>query len=51
MRTLHYDSVIVGTGQSGKPLATALAAAGHHTAIVEKGRVGGTCVVRGCVSG
>jgi pyruvate/2-oxoglutarate dehydrogenase complex dihydrolipoamide dehydrogenase (E3) component len=48
MRTVHYDSVIVGTGQAGKPLATTLAGAGHRTAIIEKGRVGGTCVVTGC---
>lgn len=42
------DAIIVGTGQGGKPLAGALAEAGWKTAIIEKGRVGGTCVVRGC---
>jgi len=45
----HFDAVIIGTGQGGKPLAGALAEAGWKTAIVERDeRVGGTCVVRGC---
>lgn len=45
---MHYDAVIIGTGQAGKPLAGAFAEAGWKTAIIEKGRVGGTCVVEGC---
>ncbi len=43
-----FDAVILGTGQAGKPLARALAEAGWKTAIVERGRVGGTCIVAGC---
>ncbi len=43
-----FDAVVIGTGQGGRPLATDLAEAGHRTAIVERDRVGGTCVVRGC---
>lgn len=43
-----FDAIVLGTGQGGRPLATALAKAGRRTAIVEKGRVGGTCVVDGC---
>ncbi|HSM04484.1 MAG TPA: mercuric reductase [Longimicrobiales bacterium] len=43
-----FDAVVIGTGQAGKPLARALGAAGLRTAIVEKGRVGGTCVIDGC---
>jgi len=46
--TEHFDAIIVGTGQGGKPLAGALAEAGWHCAIIEKDRVGGACVVRGC---
>jgi pyruvate/2-oxoglutarate dehydrogenase complex dihydrolipoamide dehydrogenase (E3) component len=42
------DAIIIGTGQAGKPLAGALAEAGWQTAIIEKGRVGGTCVIEGC---
>jgi pyruvate/2-oxoglutarate dehydrogenase complex dihydrolipoamide dehydrogenase (E3) component len=44
----RLDAIIIGTGQAGKPLAGALAEAGWKTAIVEKGRVGGTCVIEGC---
>ncbi len=46
--TEQLDAIIIGTGQGGKPLAGALAEAGWRTAIVEKDRVGGTCVIRGC---
>ena len=48
MKADTYNAVVVGTGQAGKPLATALARAGHQTAIIERGRVGGTCVISGC---
>ena len=44
----RLDAIIIGTGQAGKPLAGAFAEAGWRTAIVERDRVGGTCVVRGC---
>jgi len=43
-----FDALVIGTGQAGTPLAGALAADGRRTAIVERGRVGGTCVLRGC---
>jgi pyruvate/2-oxoglutarate dehydrogenase complex dihydrolipoamide dehydrogenase (E3) component len=45
---MHYDAVVIGTGQAGKPLAGAFAEAGWKTAIIERGRVGGTCVIEGC---
>lgn len=44
----HFEDVVVGTGQAGKPLAEEMAGRGRKTAIVERSRVGGTCVVRGC---
>lgn len=44
----RLDAVVIGTGQGGKPLAGALAEAGWRCAIIERDRVGGTCVVRGC---
>lgn len=47
-KTESVDAVVIGTGQGGKPLARALAGAGWSTIIVERDRVGGTCVVRGC---
>ncbi len=43
-----FDAVVIGTGQAGKPLARALGAAGKKTAIIERGRVGGTCILTGC---
>ena len=44
----EYKAVIIGTGQAGKPLATALANAGWKTAVVESGHVGGSCINVGC---
>src|SRR5271167_4018869 len=46
--TEKYDAVVIGSGQAGTPLCTALAAAGFHTALVEREHVGGTCVNEGC---
>jgi pyruvate/2-oxoglutarate dehydrogenase complex dihydrolipoamide dehydrogenase (E3) component len=46
--TTHYDVIIIGSGQSGGPLATAMAQAGHKTAIIEREHVGGTCINEGC---
>ncbi len=43
-----YDSVIIGTGQAGPPLAERLAKAGMKVAIIERGKFGGTCVNNGC---
>jgi pyruvate/2-oxoglutarate dehydrogenase complex dihydrolipoamide dehydrogenase (E3) component len=43
-----FDAIILGTGQAGKPLTGALASAGWRVAIVERDRVGGTCVISGC---
>ena len=44
----HYDVLIVGSGQSGTPLASAFAKAGKKTALVEREHCGGTCVNEGC---
>ena len=45
----HFDLVVLGAGSGG--LAAAKRAAGHgaRVAIVEGDRVGGACVIRGCV--
>ena len=43
-----YDALIVGVGQAGNPLATALAKSGKRVALIERDVVGGTCVNRGC---
>jgi pyruvate/2-oxoglutarate dehydrogenase complex dihydrolipoamide dehydrogenase (E3) component len=44
----HYDAIVIGSGQAGGPLATALARAGRRTAIVEREHAGGTCINEGC---
>jgi pyruvate/2-oxoglutarate dehydrogenase complex dihydrolipoamide dehydrogenase (E3) component len=47
--TKQFDAIIIGTGQSGPPLAGRLTAAGMRVAIIERQRFGGTCVNTGCI--
>ncbi|MDQ6659542.1 MAG: mercuric reductase [Chloroflexota bacterium] len=44
----QYDAIVIGAGQAGGPLSTALAKAGWKTAIIEREHVGGTCINEGC---
>src|ERR1700693_732581 len=44
----QYDAIVIGSGQAGTPLSTALSGAGMHTALIERKHVGGTCVNEGC---
>src|SRR5438105_7332265 len=44
----HYHAIVIGSGQGGTPLCTALAQAGLRTALIERRHVGGTCVNVGC---
>ena len=46
--SIYYDAIIIGSGQGGNPLASAFAAAGRKTAIIEREHVGGSCVNVGC---
>ena len=43
-----YAAIVIGAGQGGGPLSTALADAGMHTALIERKHVGGTCINEGC---
>lgn len=43
-----YDAIILGAGQAGVPLSTALAGANWKVALVERKHLGGTCVNEGC---
>lgn len=42
----EYDAIIIGAGQGGGPLSSALAQAGKRVAIIERAHAGGTCVKR-----
>ena len=44
-----FDAIIIGAGQAGPPLAGRLTAAGQRVAVIERNRVGGTCVNTGCI--
>ncbi len=44
----QFDAIVIGSGQAGKPLCTALAGAGMRTALIERGDFGGTCINVGC---
>ena len=47
--TEKFDAVIIGTGQSGPPLAERMVREGMRVAVIERGKFGGTCVNTGCV--
>ena len=44
-----FDLVVLGAGSGGVAASRRAAAHGAKVAIVEASRVGGTCVIRGCV--
>ncbi|HWT29560.1 MAG TPA: FAD-dependent oxidoreductase, partial [Propylenella sp.] len=44
-----YDLFVIGAGSGGVRAARKAAEAGARVAIAEADRVGGTCVIRGCV--
>lgn len=46
--TTNVDAIVIGAGQGGGPLASALASAGRKTVLIEREHVGGTCVNEGC---
>jgi glutathione reductase (NADPH) len=45
----EFDLVVIGAGSGGVAASRRAAAHGAKVAIVESSRVGGTCVIRGCV--
>ncbi len=43
-----FDAILIGAGQANNPLARSLAVAGWSAALVERGRIGGSCLNVGC---
>jgi len=48
-RSFDYDLFVIGAGSGGVRAARLAAMAGAKVGIAEEHRVGGTCVVRGCI--
>lgn len=46
---MEYDAIVIGAGQAGPPLAEKLGQAGQRVAVIERHRMGGTCVNVGCI--
>ncbi|MES1197546.1 MAG: glutathione-disulfide reductase [Pseudomonadota bacterium] len=44
-----YDLFVIGAGSAGVRAARLAAMCGARTAVAEEDRIGGTCVIRGCV--
>jgi glutathione reductase (NADPH) len=44
-----YDLIVIGAGSGGVRAARVAASHGARVAIIEQDRIGGTCVIRGCV--
>lgn len=49
MNSYDYDLFVIGAGSGGVRAARLTAAMGKRVGIAEEYRVGGTCVIRGCV--
>ncbi|MCZ7573243.1 MAG: FAD-dependent oxidoreductase [Ardenticatenaceae bacterium] len=46
--TNDYDLVVIGAGAAGSTAASTAAESGHRVALVERDRLGGTCLNYGC---
>ena len=44
-----FDAIVIGAGQAGPAIAARCSREGLRTAVIERGRFGGTCVNDGCV--
>jgi pyruvate/2-oxoglutarate dehydrogenase complex dihydrolipoamide dehydrogenase (E3) component len=44
-----FDAIVIGAGQAGPALADRMSQAGWRVAVIERSRVGGTCVNTGCI--
>src|SRR3954468_5881192 len=46
---INYDLLVIGAGSGGVRAARIASGLGAKVAVVEEHRIGGTCVIRGCV--
>ena len=44
----EYDLIVIGAGGAGSTAATSAASMGKHVALIERDRLGGTCLNYGC---
>jgi dihydrolipoamide dehydrogenase len=44
-----YDAIIIGSGPGGYSCALRIAALGGKAVLIERGKIGGTCVNTGCI--
>ncbi|MBM3193658.1 MAG: dihydrolipoyl dehydrogenase [Chlamydiae bacterium] len=49
MKDMDYDLIVIGGGPGGYVAAIKAAQAGLKVALIEKDKVGGTCLLRGCI--
>lgn len=49
MSAYNYDLFVIGGGSGGVRAARLAGAAGRRVALAEQDRMGGTCIIRGCV--
>ncbi|HPG02218.1 MAG TPA: FAD-dependent oxidoreductase, partial [Rhodoblastus sp.] len=49
MSDFDYDLFVIGAGSGGVRAARIAAGYGAKVAVAEEFRIGGTCVIRGCV--
>ena len=45
----NFDLIVIGAGSGGLAAAKRAASYGAKVAIIEGSKIGGTCVIRGCV--
>jgi pyruvate/2-oxoglutarate dehydrogenase complex dihydrolipoamide dehydrogenase (E3) component len=45
----EFDMIVIGAGMAGLNAAARAASAGRTVALVERDRLGGTCLLRGCI--
>ena len=48
MTNKEYDLIVIGAGGAGSTVASSAAGMGKHVALIERDKLGGTCLNYGC---